>query len=116
MKCLGTIIGINLSDRMSNEKTLDITGQPPIKNILHRNRLRWFGHVNRMMNTDNEPSLVKNRTSSYFPWEKRPRNFGIRRRWDDKIQNDIGTLNITNWRRQTLNRDQWRELININTH
>ena len=40
MKCLRTIIGINLSDRMSNEKILDITGQPLIENILRRNRLR----------------------------------------------------------------------------
>ena len=115
MKCLRTIIGINLSDRMSNEKILDITGQPPIENILRRNRLRWFGHANRMMNSDNEPSFVKKVTFSYFLRKKRPRNIGIRKRWEDKIQNDFETLNITNWRRQTFNRDQWRELINRNT-
>ena len=69
-----------------------------------------------MMNRDNEPSLVKKITFSYFPREKRSRNVEIRKRWEDKIQNDIETLTITNWRRQTLNRDQWQELINRNTH
>ena len=64
MKCLRTIIGISLSDRMPNEKILDITGQPPIENILRHNRLRWFGHANRMMNSDNEPSFVKKVTFS----------------------------------------------------
>ena len=68
-----------------------------------------------MMNSDNEPSFVKKVTFSYFLQEKRPRNIGIRKRWEDKIQNDFETLNITNWRRQTFNRDQWRELINRNT-
>ncbi|CAF1480580.1 unnamed protein product [Didymodactylos carnosus] len=30
MKCLRTVIGVNLGDRMPNEKILEITGQPPI--------------------------------------------------------------------------------------
>ena len=34
MKCLRTIIGVNLGDRLSNDKLLDITGQPSIENIL----------------------------------------------------------------------------------
>ena len=84
MKCLRIIIGINIGDRMSNEKLLEITGQPPIENILRRNRLRWFGHVNRMMNSNGEPSVVKKITFSYFPEEKRPRNIGIRKRWEDR--------------------------------
>ncbi|CAF3321652.1 unnamed protein product [Rotaria socialis] len=37
--------GVNLGDRMSNDKILEITGQPPIETILRRNRLRWA--VNR---------------------------------------------------------------------
>ncbi|CAF3645775.1 unnamed protein product [Rotaria sordida] len=32
------IIGVNLGDRMSNDKILEITGQPPIEKILCRNR------------------------------------------------------------------------------
>jgi hypothetical protein len=80
MKCIRTIIGVNLGDRMSNEKLLEIAGQPPVENILRRNRLRWFGHVNRMLNNNMEPSIIKKIMFSYFPNEKRPRNMGIRKR------------------------------------
>ena len=59
MRCMRTIVDINLGDRMLNVTLLKVTGQPPIENILRRNRLRWFGHANRMMNSDNEPSIVK---------------------------------------------------------
>ncbi|CAF1345864.1 unnamed protein product [Didymodactylos carnosus] len=40
MACLRTIIGVNLGDRMSNEKLLTFTGQPRLENIMRRNRLR----------------------------------------------------------------------------
>jgi hypothetical protein len=49
-RCLRTIIGVNLGDRLSNETLLDITGEPRIENTIRRNRLRWFGHVNRAVN------------------------------------------------------------------
>ena len=75
-KCLRTIIGINLADRMSNETLLDITGQPSIENIMRRNRLRWFGHVNRTTNPDGSPSLVKKAMFSYVHDEKRPSSIG----------------------------------------
>jgi hypothetical protein len=64
MKCLRITIDVHLGNRMSNNKILEITGQPPIERILRRNRLRWFGHANRMMNSDNEPSVVKKITFS----------------------------------------------------
>jgi hypothetical protein len=114
MKCLRIIIGVNLGDRMSNDKILEITGQPPIERILRRNRLRWFGHANRMMNSENEPSVVKKITFSYFPEEKRPGNIGIRKRWVDKVKEDIEYCQIKNWRKDSVNRDLWRELINKN--
>ncbi|CAM4851220.1 unnamed protein product, partial [Rotaria magnacalcarata] len=82
---------VNLGDRMSNDKILEITGQPPIETIIRRNRLRWFGHANRMMNSDNEPSVVKKITFSYFPDEKRPGNNGIRKRdhWRELISKNV---------------------------
>ncbi|CAF3881533.1 unnamed protein product [Rotaria sp. Silwood1] len=52
---------------------------------------------------------------SYYPHTKRPRNHGIRKRWEDKISEDMGKFEIRNWRRQTLDRKQWRQLINKHT-
>jgi adenylate cyclase class IV len=115
MRCLRTIVGINLGDRLSNEKLLEITGQPPIENILSRNRLRWFGHANRASTTNNEPSLIKKIMFSYFHGEKRPRNIGIRKRWEEKVVHDMEVLGIKNWRRLTLEKDRWREAINRKT-
>lgn len=117
MACLRTIIGVNLGDRMANETILNLTGQPCLENIMRRNRLRWFGHVNRMENADDaEPSSVKKTMFSFFPDSRRPRNGGVRKRWEDKIMDDIGKFHITNWRRDTLNKDRWRELINKDVH
>jgi hypothetical protein len=80
---------------------------------MRMNRLRWFGHVNRMESVGDEgPRLVKKTMFSYFPDSRRPRNAGIHKRWEDKIMDDIGKCNISNWRRGTLNKDQWRALIN----
>ena len=103
-KCLRTIIRINLDDRMSNETLLDITGQPSIANIMRRNRLRWFGHVNRNTNPDGSPSLIRKTMFSYFHDEKRPDNIGRSKQWEDKILKDINELQIQNWRRLTLGR------------
>jgi hypothetical protein len=75
-KCLRTIIGVNIGDRMFNETLLDITGQPSIENIMRRNRLRWFGHVNRSTNPVGSPSLIKKAMFSYFRDEKRLCNSG----------------------------------------
>ncbi|CAM4830075.1 unnamed protein product [Rotaria magnacalcarata] len=113
-RCLRTIIGVNLGDRMSNDKLLEITGQPSIEDILRRNRLRWFGHVNRAVYDDNEASLMKKIMFSYFHDEKRPHSIGIRKRWEDKVMLDIDALQIRNWRSLTQDRDRWRKAININ--
>jgi hypothetical protein len=115
-KCLRTVIGVNLGDRMSNETLLDITGQPPIGNIIRRNRLRWFGHVNRTVNSDGSPSLIKKAMFAYFHDEKRPSNIGRSKRWEDKVLKDIDELHIGNWRRITLDRKRWREIINKNVY
>jgi hypothetical protein len=106
MKCLRTIICVNLGDRMANDTILGITGQPHIENIMRRNRLRWSGHANRMNKEDNEPSLVRKIMFSYYANVKRPRNSGIKKRWEDKIEDDLNKCQIYNWRRDTLVRDK----------
>ena len=115
-RCLRTIIGVNLGDRLSNDLLLDITGQPSITNIIRRNRLRWFGHVNRSINHDDGPSLTKKSMFSYFHDEKRPKNMGRSKRWEDKVLKDIEEMHIGNWRKLTLDRSQWREIINKDVH
>ncbi|CAM4985039.1 unnamed protein product [Rotaria socialis] len=116
LKCLRTIIGINLDDRMPNEQLLQLTGQPHLSNILSRNRLRWLGHANSMQTEDNIPSMVKKAMFAYFPQTAKPRNVGNRKKWKDKLSEDVEKSNIRNWRRETHNRDKWRDTINKYVH
>ncbi|CAF1675979.1 unnamed protein product [Rotaria magnacalcarata] len=111
MKCLRTILGLNLGDRVANITIMQLSGQPSIENLMRRNRLRWFGHANRMEN-ENGPHLVKKIMFSYFPGEKRPTNTGIRKRWENTIMDDIEKFDIKNWRKDTKDKDRWREIIN----
>jgi hypothetical protein len=111
MRCLRTIIGVSIADRMKNDLVLQLTGQPPLENILRRNRLRWFGHVNRMNNDQNYPMLTKKILFASFKDVKRPPH-GVKLRWKDKIMRDINASNIKNWRRETQDRDKWRKAIN----
>ena len=53
---------------------------------------------------------------AYFHDEKRPRNIGRRKKWEDNVLKDIEELHIGNWRRLTLDRKRWREIINKNVY
>ena len=77
-----------------------------------RNRLRSFGHANRIESAQNGASLVKKVMYSYFPDSKRPRNVASQKRWEDKIIEDLEKFNVKNWRRQVNGRDSWYESIN----
>ncbi|CAF1061172.1 unnamed protein product [Rotaria magnacalcarata] len=69
-----------------------------------------------MQTENNVPSMVKKAMFAYFPQTVKPRNFGNRKKWQDKINEDVEKLNIRNWRRETLNRDKWRDTINKYVH
>jgi hypothetical protein len=101
-RCLRTIVGVNIDDRMSNDQLLKLTGQPFHNEILRRNRLRWFGHVNRSVSSDREPLIMKKVMFRYYPNAKRPRNHGIRKRWEDKVLDDIAKAR--NSKLATINR------------
>jgi hypothetical protein len=79
---------------------------------MRRNRLRWFGHVNRLENEDGETPLAKKMMFSFISDDKRPSNVGIRKRWESRIMDDMDRLDIRNWRRDTRDREKWRSLIN----
>ena len=114
-RCLRTIIGVNMGDRMSNRQLLELTGQPSLMDIMRRNRLRWFGHANRMTRDDGNVSMVKKAMFSYYHGIKRPVQAGVRKRWSDTIMDDLNKCEIRNWRKQTMDRDGWRATINRHT-
>ena len=101
---------------MSNDILMDITGQPTIESIIRRDRLRWFGHVNRAVDDDGRPPLTKKTIFAYFHGKNRLRNMRRSKRCEEQVLKDIEALNIVNWRRTTLGRRRWRETINKNAY
>jgi hypothetical protein len=112
MKCLSTILGLNVGDPVPNLGILELSGQPAIRNVARRNRLRWFGHVNRTEYDNNQVSLMKKVMFSYFLSSKRPGNVGIRKRLENKILENVENFRVKSWSRDTTDRDEWRQLIN----
>lgn len=64
-----------------------------------------------MSDEDDHPMLTKKVLFSTFPDAKRPPH-GVKLRWRDKISRDLTTCEIKNWRREVLNKEQWRKTIN----
>jgi hypothetical protein len=96
---------------MRNDLVLQLTGQPSLENILRRNRLRWFGHVNRMDNDQGYPLLTKKTLFASFKDAKRLPH-GIKLRWRDKIAKNFAMLDIKNCRQETQDNNKWRKTIN----
>ena len=112
---LRTIIGTNIRDCVTNGQLLHITGKPLSEDISGRNRLRWFEHINRMVDDGGEYSNATKTTFSYYPGSARTRDSGVHKRWQDRIMDDREYYNIRNWRREMLDRNNWRTIINQRT-
>lgn len=89
-------MGLNLGDRAPNKTILQITGQPVVEEIMRRNRLRWFGHVNRMVDDQEVATLVKKAMLLYLPNQKRPGNVVVRKRWENENIEDLEKSNVKN--------------------
>jgi hypothetical protein len=60
-----------LGDRISNEQLLRLTGQPCFEDIIRRNRLPWFGHVNRMTTTGAPQEMARQITNDLDKYQIR---------------------------------------------
>ena len=102
MRCLRSILGVSLLDRMTNE---DIKQQLLIKNnitqMITKRRLKWFGHVVRMPQDRLPLQVYKND----FPQPRKPGRPPSR--WKDQIPKDTG-LTIQDAENQALGRPLWR--------
>ena len=58
MKSLRKLLGVTWRDRVSNLEVLRRTSCVPLESILHRNKLRWVGHVIRSMDNIRLPKQL----------------------------------------------------------
>jgi len=78
--------------------------------IKHRNiidyikaqRLSWFGHINRMLET----SIVK-KVHKWKPFTERPVD-RPKSRWEDDVRNNLKKMKLIKWTEQVQDRHKWK--------
>ena len=107
MKSLRKILGVTWRDRVSNVDVLRRTNCVSLENILHRNKLRWVGHVIRM----DEDRLPKQLLYGELSTGARSSG-GQLKRYKDSTKKILKACNIPpeNLEELAKDRDDWRTL------
>ena len=69
------------------------------------NRLRWFGHVQRM-EENRIPTRISYINLGTTRLSGRPRN-----RWQDEVREDGRTVGGAGWQKKVHNRGEWKKLL-----
>ncbi|XP_065564324.1 uncharacterized protein LOC136029747 [Artemia franciscana] len=84
INCLRNILGIRLTDRISNSRLYEKCGSIPLSKAIMRQRLRWLGYV-LWMKDDRLPKIVLFNESSWTKREADRPPLG----WEDVIKKDL---------------------------
>ena len=106
-RCLRSILNIRWWHRTRNADVRERTQQPYASLIMKRNRLRWFGHVQRM-----DPHRIPHKVYNWDPAVigGRRRQGRQRQRWIDSCSRDLGAAGMTLKEGESLARErgEWR--------
>jgi len=69
------------------------------------NRLRWFGHVQRM-----EENIIPKR-ALYMNSGTTSLRGRLRNRWQDEVREDGRIVGGEGWQQQVHNREEWKKLL-----
>lgn len=107
MKFLRRIKGVTRLDRIPNTSIREELGVEGTDELVARNKLKWFGHINRM----EEGRPVKK------VWQARPQKARLRGRprktWDDDVGNIFNAKGVT-WndaKRMATNKKEWTRFV-----
>lgn len=89
----------------TNDEIQNILNQEDIVRFVKAQRMRWFGHVERMEEKRMPRKVLKTRM------EKRRRQGRPRNRWRDEVEADLVTMNIRPWRSAAQDRSRWRKIV-----
>jgi hypothetical protein len=94
--------------KLHNKELHDLYYSPSIIRIIKSPRLRWAGHVARMVEKRNAYRLLVGK-----PGGKRPLG-RPRRRWVDNIRKNLGEVGrgVVDWIGLAKDRNKWRALVN----
>ena len=109
-KVLRSIFGAKQGNRTwqkrYNYELHEIFNEPNIVNRIKFNRLAWAGHLVRV-NCDRTLKKIINTKPDGARIADRPKL-----RWEDGVDQDMRILGVKNWKKVTLNRDEWAQLLN----
>jgi len=103
MRMLRWILGVSLKDKLRNEDIRNRLEVVNIKEKVREARLRWFGHVERQ---DADCFVKRIMKAEVVGRRSRGRQ---KKRWRDKIQEDLTALQLT--ADDASDRDSWRKRI-----
>jgi hypothetical protein len=90
--------------RIRTNSELDtLTGGVNIVRYIKAQRLRWFGHIQRM-----EDDRMVKKLTNWKSFGKRPVGRS-KNRWIDGV--DMEELKVKNWNELTTNRKEWNKLV-----
>src|SRR6218665_244744 len=106
MRMLRWILGVSLRDRRRNEDIRQVLGVACITDKVREARMRWYGHVMRRGNGCCIKRIVN---AEVYGRRSRGRQ---KKRWRDKIQEDLKTLKLKK-EDDDDDRNKWRRRIRV---
>jgi len=90
---------------LTNKEIYASVKNPTILETIRLNRLRWFGHVQRM-EENRIPKRVLYMNFGTTRLRGRPRN-----RWQDGVREDGSIVGGEGWQEKVHNREEWKKLL-----
>ena len=92
---------------LTNKEIYASVKKPTIIETIRLNRLRWFGHVQRM-----EENRIPKRVLYMYLGTIRLRG-GPRNRWQDEVREDGRIVGGECWQGKVCNREEWKKLLRM---
>ena len=97
---------LNLNCRiLTNKEIYASVKKPTIIETIRLNKLRWFGHVQRVEG-NRIPKRVLYMNLGTTRFKGRPRN-----RWQDEVREDGRIVGGEGWQEKVHNREEWKKLL-----
>jgi len=90
---------------LTNKEIYASIKKPTVIETIRLNRLRWFGHVQRMEG-NRIPKRVLYMNLETTRLRGRPRN-----RWQDEVREDGRIVGGEGWQEKVCNREEWKKLL-----
>jgi hypothetical protein len=105
MKCLRSILGVSLRDRLRNQKIRQLLNvDKSLTDMVRKKRMQWFGHVVRLPKCSYVNIAYKQDFDGKRPKGRPPK------RWSDQLRLDTG-LPLLTAEKTCQDREKWRKCI-----